>query len=214
MTVTAPSNYQEFNSSCHSGLLPQLKLGMHQLVQRHGLNLYLLERYEEAISQCLFSVFSESSSFAAKPETNQPWGWVPFLECADVKVGVLTVFRNCDIPLHDHPGSTGLLIVLRGRVRIESYQMAIDADLHGTQPLELEQTGDVELAEGQSNHFGPSENNIHSLQAIDDDCVLFDVLFCPYQPALRSYYLPVTEKSATGSLYVTRLRKPLSVAAS
>jgi hypothetical protein len=212
MTATALTKQNEFITSCPDGLLSQLQQGLQQLAQRQGVKQHLLERYSNSIEQFLVTACGETGTADTNTRSHQPWGWSPMLESPDLNVGALTVFMDSDIPLHDHPGSSGLLIVLRGRVRVQSYQVASAGDLRQVQPLELEQTGNVELDEGQYISFGPSENNIHSLHAIDDDCVLFDVLFSPYQPAQRSYFMPVTPQSPTGSLYVSRLHKPVSIA--
>jgi len=210
MTVTVQPSHQEIDSGNHSGLLSQLKLGMQQLVQKHGLKPDLLARHAGSIEHCLSSACDEPVSIEQDSAANQPWGWKPMLESPDLSIGLLTVFSEQDIPLHDHPGSSGLLIVLRGKVRVQSYRMTSEGDQRFVQPLELEQSGDVKLGRGDYTYFGSSENNIHSLQAIDGDCVLFDVLFSPYQPAQRSFFMPVTPQTAAGFQYVCRLHKPHS----
>jgi len=192
---------------CNSATVSCLRQGLHQLVQYHGLAPAVLDHYQSLIEFSWRQAMA-SRQQASVPCSDHPWGWVPMLDTPDVLVGTLTVFHDQPIPLHDHPGSTGLLLVLRGEVQIASYQPADTPDHAPRSPLALVQTAHDILAPGQFAHFGPSENNIHGMQAIDDDCVLLDVLFAPYPLHRRAFYFPVSDALADGTLYVSRLAKP------
>ena len=206
MNLTARTTPHSVDSAQLAALAP-LTRGLQQLVERHGLDQDLLGRYHDSIEHYFESAGSQDSPEKENSPSSQPWGWQPALEGPELSMGTLTVFQHEDIPLHDHPGSIGLLIVLQGKVKVCSYRLAEEPGQYQPSPLELEQTGAVELVPGEYVHFGPGENNIHSLQAIDGDCVLFDILFYPYQLQQRSFYMPVTPQTSTGSVYVSRLNK-------
>jgi len=181
-----------------------LLLGLQQLVDQHRLNPDLLARYLENIRHSLALVLDNPEHGIKNIGTGQPWGWNPTIESPDLSVGRLTIFGSQDIPLHDHPGSTGLLLVLQGQVLIRQYRML---DSQSASPLELGQTGTEELTVGQTSHFGPELNNVHTLHAVDGDCVLLDVLFNPYRLQQRSFFLPVAPQSGRETLFVSRLNK-------
>ena len=206
--VTARHDQELIQRGNHSEILSRLEQGMAELVQCHCLNPGLFDQYRTAIESSLNSAISQLASIGVEASsTDQPWGWMSALDKPECSAGTLTVFVDQAIPLHDHPGSTGLLLMLQGSARVSSYRLVESDALKQPSTLKLEQTGETMLAVGQFTHFGPGENNIHSLQAIDQDCILFDLLFSPYQPHQRCFYMPVTSSSEEGVLYVSRLRK-------
>jgi hypothetical protein len=181
--------------------------GLQALADHYRLHQELLNRYEENIRHSLASILYDNNTGAVDRELDQPWGWGPMIESPDLSVGKLTVYAGHDIPLHDHPGSTGLLLVLQGQVQVRQYKMLDPVNALSSSQLALEQTGAENLATGQITHFGPDQNNIHTLHAVDGDCILFDVLFSPYQIQQRSFFLPVTPQTDKGKVYVSKLFK-------
>jgi len=205
MMATAKLEVPEMNTSLP--WVSHLNRGMQLLVDQYGLAPGLVSQHGGSVEQTLSAVVDDESLLQGSTTPNQPWGWAPFLESPALTVGALTVFEQENIPMHDHPGSIGLLLVLRGRVRIQSYDPLGDAAVNDASTRELHQTDDRMLGEGQATLFGAHKNNIHSLQAVGGDCILFDVLFSPYQPGLRSYYFPTTQVSTDGRVQVSRLNK-------
>lgn len=182
----------------------QLKSGLDQLVSHYHLKPEMVESRVFLIQDLLESMIINPVN--VDDGQQESWGWQPALESPDLSVGALTVWKDSEIPLHDHPGSAGLLLVLEGSIRIRSYRMLGNQEI-SQQPIELELTNDSIIDTGDCWHFGPHEHNIHSLQAVDGDCRLFDVLFSPYQLQQRSFYMPIVPNNDARNIYVTRLSK-------
>jgi len=185
-------------------LLSLLAKGLTELVDQHHLKRDAVAQHETRIRDLLLNTIHGEP---AEPDENNPrWGWQPALASPDLSVGTLTVWRDSDIPLHDHPGSTGLLLVLEGKVRVRSYQLTDDLD-NGNAPVELELTADEVISAGEYWQFGPYQHNIHSLQSVDGDCRIFDVLFSPYQLQQRSFFMPIIPGNDARNIFVTRLNR-------
>lgn len=183
-----------------------LDVGLQELLTQHRLRTKLLDKYRANIEDLLLATLRESPANTENTR-GQPWGWNPGIESPDISVGTLTVLKGNDIPLHDHPDSTGLLLVLNGSVQIKSFRIFGSPGAREQQPMELELTDEVLLEVGEYGHFGPGTNNIHSLHAIDSDCRLYDVLFSPYTLHQRSFFMPIVPENGSNNIFVTRLNK-------
>lgn len=201
-TLTKPAGVS--GQPVQDRFLGLLAKGMAELVDQFHLKREVVAQHESRISDMLRnSIHSEP---ATPNDDNKHWGWQPALASPDLSVGTLTVWRNSDIPLHDHPGSTGLLLVLEGKVRVRSYKLTDELDSNSA-PLELELTGDKIISAGEYWQFGPYQHNIHSLQSVDGDCRIFDVLFSPYQLQQRSFFMPIIPGNEARNIFVTRLNR-------
>lgn len=142
---------------------------------------------------------------------NQPWGYLSLAEEEQFSAGLLTVLPGTPIPIHDHPGSTGLLVVLKGQVKAHLYE-TVEQDA-GSNTLSLKRTSVGSAGVGEFVTFGPDERNIHSLEACKEPVVLFDLLISPYKPEERSWFLPMdpTQGHSSSSMEVLRVKqRPIS----
>lgn len=139
---------------------------------------------------------------------SQPWGWNSLLETEQINAGLLTVYPDSSIPMHDHPGSTGLLVVLKGHVILRQYKV-MEQSKSNKNRLHLKRTSVSSIGENAFSVFGPEEGNIHSLEADQEPCVLFDLMFSPYKPEDRSWFLPmdILETSGKSPIEVVRMKK-------
>jgi hypothetical protein len=210
-TAVQSSNKSDVTENRSARFVTSLEDGLDQLVSCHGLSRTLLNRVRSPIEHCLTLALVDNDCAIPVNQPNQPWGWEPLLNGPEISIGKLTVLGEQDIPLHDHPGSTGLLLVLAGQVTVRHYKMLESSNTASpTQlpsPIELEQTGATILMTGQYSHFGPQLNNIHTLSAVDDSCILLDVLFSPYQLQQRTFFLPIAAQSDSGTVFVSPLNK-------
>lgn len=182
---------------------------LHLVQTRYHVHSDLVNHYRDTLKQLLdLSVHESGPMQPGAIAAGQPWDWVQFVESPQLGVGILTVYADQDIPLHDHPGSTGLLVILRGKVRIRSYNQVHNQESPSSPMVELQSTSDEILKPGQYWHFGTTENNVHTLQAIDGDCRIFDILFSPYQLQQRSFFMPIDPDHAdAGNIMVRRLTR-------
>ena len=125
-------------------------------------------------------------------DTVQPWGWLPLIEREDVRGGILSVGRQHPIPLHDHPGTFGVLMILAGEIRVTQYDR-IDARQPSGATVKLCNRNIHHLGPRDVSIFQPDLGNLHQLQAISDDCMIVEFMFEPYAWEQRSWYFTLPE---------------------
>jgi len=176
-----------------------------------GSSLAEISRYHATLHQLFEQVLADIP--CPRQQTSQPWDWHPLLDSDDVRAGVLTVYPGHAIPLHDHPGSTGLLIVLEADVTIRQYDLSTPAKhkpLH--RPVELTMLHEYRFSPAGYTVFGPCSGNIHTLEAGDKPCTLFDVLLAPYRDHERSWYMPLQDSSDDPAcVHAIRLKNPFEL---
>ena len=55
---------------------------------------------------------------AAYESGNRFWLWQRLTRASNINGGILTIEQGEDVPLHDHPGATGMVRVLTGEVEV------------------------------------------------------------------------------------------------
>jgi hypothetical protein len=108
--------------------------------------------------------------------------------CKEFELASFLLPKGTVIPLHDHPDMTVLSKVLKGCIRIRSFS-AVVRSRQGCNDSEAEKNDEDILVrlEFQAEKFEtddpwyltPSHGNYHEITALSD-CILFDVLFPPY----------------------------------
>lgn len=105
----------------------------------------------------------------------------------------LTIFvirQNFAMPLHDHPGITGLLKVIAGQVRIQSYtKLDSNGDGATLQKVKIGQQIEVKVEEPVLLNANcaaviltPSERNFHEISTVGENpSAFFDILSPPYE---------------------------------
>lgn len=82
------------------------------------------------------------------------------------------------MPLHDHPKMSGLLKVISGKLRIQSYTRIPSAD-----PSDLlVSPEEPKILDSQSatSYLDDKQSNFHEITALDEPAAFFDVLSPPY----------------------------------
>ena len=171
-----------------------LEQGLEQLSSCPWLNPALVANQRQRVTGLLDVAMASLASLdrLTTPGNGQTWGWHPLWDDEALRVGLLIVMPGAPIPLHDHPGSTGLLQVLEGRVIIRQYTLRDLANSRGEPELVvLNVEGRRKYATNDYLIFGPEQGNIHAVSAVDGPCVLLDVLFHPYRDEERSWFMPL-----------------------
>lgn len=86
---------------------------------------------------------------------------------ARVHVGLLGIYRHQPVPIHDHPGCAGGLVLLQGRASLSEYQPL--GRLDGL--YRLERSAHREMEAGEAHSFTSRHGNIHGLQAQSELCL-------------------------------------------
>ena len=133
-------------------------------------------------------------SMGHKPQGKTNWLWTPLMEDGDTGAGILTLYSGFPIPLHDHPGRVGALLVLHGAVQISQYD--IDHSNGNSSLRQLKRISNQTLYVGDVSFYTPGFGNIHSLIAQENQCTLLSVYLQIGPLSTRCWYFPLlTEKS-------------------
>lgn len=131
-----------------------------------------------------------NSSFRRLSRTKY-WGWKSILEDSLGKVGLFSVYKNAPVPLHDHPNTHGVMLVIDGEVEIERYTLQSQYRTRSESGLvELDICDRKILKPFDIAWFSKDEGNIHALQATTDQCVMLKVQLPNVMSNGRSWYFP------------------------
>jgi len=119
------------------------------------------------------------------------WGWKSFYEDALGKAGLFSIYRTAQVPLHDHPGSRGALMVVEGEVEVERFTLKEEfRQTNESGIVELQRYDRQTLKPFDITWFGPDEGNLHRMQSKSEQCVLLKV-HCSPTVGDRSWYFPI-----------------------
>lgn len=123
---------------------------------------------------------------------NKYWGWKSVHNDDQLSIGVFSLFRNAPIPLHDHPGTQGVIMVLEGELEVERFTLPAryrSENCSGT--VQLDRCSQQSLAAFDVAWFQAVEGNIQGLRSISEQCVLLKVQLPGSCTGERSWYFPV-----------------------
>jgi len=118
------------------------------------------------------------------------WSQVLFSDDG-IKAGLQAVHQGNPIPLHDHPGSAGVVLVLSG---IANFQYANVTGNHaGPGPVELQVARIRNRLPGQVCWFHTEDRNIHRVEAKTDNTVILVAHLRQADGGPRHMYFPVSD---------------------
>jgi len=119
------------------------------------------------------------------------WGWRSIHEDELGKVGLFSMYKDSPVPLHDHPGTCGVMMVLDGEAEVERYNLMETHQDNATSGLtELKSCDRKLLKPYEITWFDETEGNIHGFEAKTDQCVLLKVQIPTVVKGSRSWYFP------------------------
>jgi hypothetical protein len=145
-----------------------------------------------------------------KPDKNTRgkigWVWMPLAQDAESGIGILKLNPALPVPLHDHPGRAGGLIVLNGIVETVQYQLDHSYHNRSNSLCKIKQTDKKNLRRDDVTFYTSSEGNIHALRAQNTECTLLAayVQLEPCRP--RSWYFPIVDYSEGKNMIVSRIK--------
>lgn len=127
---------------------------------------------------------------SASHKEDHHWFWQNLLSSDKINAGLLTVYDGQPIPLHDHPGANGMIIVLQGKVRVSQYQLAQELTANSSANVALRKISDRRIGMGETDMFLHNRGNIHGMRALSQKCIILDILIPPQVNQERSWFLP------------------------
>jgi len=156
---------------------------------------------------------------------NAPICHINIMDSPRFTMSIFIIRKGMKLPLHDHPGMTGIIKVLYGTIKITSYRArgrdnALTLDEHSNL-MEIPVTRHPDVIVDPSSDcqvLTPYVGNFHTLQSVGDDAAMFDILAPPYdeQRECNFYHEVPTvdvcgEDGATGTdVFLQRIPQPPS----
>ena len=112
-----------------------------------------------------------------------------FAFCSDIScdrdfhASLFCVPKGCSLPLHNHPNMLVFGKVLRGKLRVSSFNVKDDISTAlkpGTKVAAEFVTPTTLCCEGDLMFVSPGVRNVHKVEA-EEDAVLFDIILPPYE---------------------------------
>ena len=143
--------------------------------------------------------------------------YVEIFENQSISVGIFIIKDGASIPMHDHLGMFGLLKVLTGNLKLQSYTPVAESlnELNQFTILATKSSPALLTEKDGTAILFPKENNIHELGAIDGLASFLDILSPPYKvdgdPSLQRdchYYKEIEARQNTAQDLNSLLRIP------
>lgn len=122
---------------------------------------------------------------------NRFWLWQRLTRESGLNGGILTIEKEQPVPLHDHPGATGMLRVLEGELEVWQFDRLQGSASHrDKEHAVLQRVSRRILHPGDTALLSPDKGNIHALRAISRECSMLDYFIPPYVRSARTWYEP------------------------
>ncbi|KAK7869574.1 hypothetical protein R5R35_003366 [Gryllus longicercus] len=132
---------------------------------------------------------SNSSNHVRKP----PVTYIEIYEDHAVTIGIFVLRSGMRIPLHDHPQMHGILKVLTGTLKLQSYNIlpAVEQDTlrrrtaMGRNAIFVEKLPEVYVSDSDpACVLTPDEGNLHEIHSVDGPAAFLDILAPPYDSSV------------------------------
>lgn len=119
---------------------------------------------------------------------------------------LITYFADYPTPIHDHPGSSIVNLLLSGRLCIEYYTNG-HAALESSYPIaKVRRTETHTYGAFEASMCFPWQKNLQEIRAISERCVVLSAGLKPDGKQENSWYLPISPQN-TDNFFVQRLRR-------
>jgi len=130
---------------------------------------------------------------------NRFWLWQRLIKEKNINGGILNIDRQQLVPLHNHPGATGMVRILHGTAEVwlfdevDNKHLDQNANPTGGQRVELLRRSRRVLQAGDMAVLTPDQGNIHALRSVSKACSMLDFFIPPYDRSQRSWYEPESD---------------------
>jgi len=118
---------------------------------------------------------------------------VNIFECEYFTFGVFIIRKGMSLPLHDHPGMTGIVKVLYGTIKVIAYEAIegpLTLDEHSNlKKIPVRRLPDKLITSASDCQVLKShDRNFHCVQTVGEDAAIFDILSPPYSQTRQCHY--------------------------
>ena len=115
-----------------------------------------------------------------------PVTYINIYEDLYVTIGIFVLKPGEKLPLHDHPQMYGILKVIAGTARIQSYTVVKQTSdlicmLGKLSAVKLSE--EIKNEQSDACYLTPEERNLHEIQSVDGFAAFLDILSPPYDPS-------------------------------
>ena len=121
------------------------------------------------------------------------WLWQRMTKSARLDGGILNIDQEEIIPLHDHPGGTGMVRIISGEAEVWKVKR-VDEDRHRPGEANLEVLFHGVLRPGDTASVTPEDGNIHALRSVSKECRMLDFFIPPFDRASLLFFEPSEKK--------------------
>ena len=132
----------------------------------------------------------QAAVHSAYESGNRFWLWQRLTKDRGINGGILNIGQGQDVPLHDHPGATGMVRVLTGEVEVWQFDRSIMTVEESDGQAALERVTHRIMHPGDIAVLLPDSGNIHALRAHSRQCSMLDYFIPPYERSERTWYQP------------------------
>lgn len=151
--------------------------------------------YQSALSQAKFETFDDYSLS------------LPFFDSHDIRLNLIAIEPGRALPLHDHPESAGITMVIKGQVQIVQCEAELKAEHSINSKSILTVVENKIYSAAQTSCHTSHQRNIHSMEALHERSVVLVVQPAPNDLQQKSYFFPVNTPITIGNkLICQRLR--------
>ena len=126
---------------------------------------------------------------------NNYWLWQRMIKQQYINGGILSIEDKQIIPLHDHPGATGMMRILSGKAEVWMFDEVKNNDSAAQENIvELKLVSHRTLIAGDTAVLTTEKGNIHALKAVTKECRMLDFFIPPYNRSKRHWFEP-TDKN-------------------
>ncbi len=200
-----PATKQALSSGVQVNLRHSLEVGLSALLQHGMITVDDMQRVR-GLEPDLLQWLDDFELPQLTAAVGLPWGKQDFVDEAQLRIGLLHIKPGKALPPHDHPGSSGLSIVVEGRLHVREYDCAGT----GKRTVTLSVSDEQVIGQGGFACYGPELGNIHHIQAVTNSCLVLGLIFNPYTEAQRSWFLPRDEAFANMNTFdAVRMQRPV-----
>ena len=125
-------------------------------------------------------------------EHTTPSWWRSLHEDMTSQITLVAVYHGQAMPLHDHPGSRGLSLVLSGSAHIRYADIAEVDQASGI--VQIVMADSQECSEKGVSSFDTDHNNLHSIEAMTPYAQVLVVHTPPIKREEQAFYFPLLAK--------------------